>query len=210
MLTPKREVAAAPETGTGSGLHLHLSLWTEKGEPCFVRERGQALPPLMDRAVAGLLGALPHMAPLYAPTVNSYKRYRPHSFAPLRYNWGYDHRGCAVRVAGHQEGARLECRLPGADANAYLAVAACAAAMAYGIEHKLQAQPACKGDAYQDQDSLALYADLAEGLRQFDDSPIAHSLLGRNVVRHYTRLAQAELLWHRTHVTDVEQARGIR
>ncbi|MFC8520644.1 glutamine synthetase family protein [Streptomyces sp. NPDC057257] len=200
---------AAPETGVGSGLHLHVSLWSERGEPCFVHHRGQDLSPLMDHAVAGLIGALPHLGVLYAPYVNSYKRYRPKSFAPLRYNWGIDHRGCAIRLAGHGEGARLEVRLAGADANAYLAAAACIASIAYGIEEKLAAPPACGGDAYRDESAMPLPADLGEALQQFDGSPVADRLLGTDVVRHYTRLAHAELLHHRTHVTDVERQRAI-
>ncbi|MER5450595.1 glutamine synthetase family protein [Streptomyces sp. NPDC002766] len=201
---------AAPETGVGSGLHLHLSLWSEHDEPAFVHHQGQETPPAMALATAGLISALPHMAPLYAPTVNSYKRYRPHSFAPTRFNWGFDHRGCAVRVTGHGQGAHLEVRLAGADANAYLALAAYTAAMAHGIEEKLTVRPACGGDAYQNRDSIPLYPDLAEALAYFEHSTVAQLLIGKDVVRHYASAAQAELDWHRRQVTDLERQRGIR
>ncbi|MGW3135023.1 glutamine synthetase family protein [Streptomyces sp. NPDC001139] len=201
---------AAPETGVGSGLHLHLSLWSEHDEPGFIHQRGEDLPPLMEHAVAGLLSALPHMAPLYAPTPNSYKRFQPHSFAPTRFNWGYDHRGCAVRVTGHGPGAHLEVRLAGADANAYLALAACVAAMVHGIEDRLKGRSACDGDAYQEQGQVPLFADLAEALTYFEHSTIAQSLLGVEVVRHYAQAACAELAWHRRQVSDVERLRGIR
>ncbi|MFL6110283.1 MAG: glutamine synthetase family protein [Catenulispora sp.] len=200
---------AAPATGIGSGLHLHLSLWSEHDQP-FAHERGQELPPLLERAVAGLLSLLPHLAPLYAPTVNSYKRYAPHSFAPTRYNWGLDHRGCAVRICGHGEDTHLEVRLAGADANAYLALAAYTAAIAHGIEERLTLRPACEGDAYQDRSTVALYGDLATALQHFEHSTAAHSLLGEDVVKHYARTAHAELDWHRSHVTDLERVRGIR
>ncbi|MEU3340418.1 glutamine synthetase family protein [Streptomyces sp. NPDC006668] len=201
---------AAPETGVGSGLHVHLSLWSEHDEPGFVHHRGEDLPPLMERAVAGLLSALPHLAPLYAPTPNSYKRFLPRSFAPTRFNWGYDHRGCAIRVTGHGPGAHLEVRLAGADANAYLALAAYVAAMAHGIEERLTARQPCDGDAYQDQASVPLFADLSEALTYFDNSTIAQLLVGKDVVRHYSQAARAELAWHRGHVTDLERQRGIR
>ncbi|MET7694860.1 glutamine synthetase family protein [Streptomyces sp. NPDC005483] len=201
---------AAPETGAGSGLHLHVSLWSERDEPGFAHHRGQELPPLMLRAVAGLLSALPHMAPLYAPTLNSYKRFQPHSFAPVRYNWGFDHRGCAIRVTGHGDGTHLEVRLAGADANAYVALAAYLAAMAHGIEEKVSLRPACDGDAYQDRASIPLYADLAEALQHFEHSTIAQCLLGKDVVRHYAHAARAELAWYRKHVSDLERLRGIR
>ncbi|MGW3134971.1 glutamine synthetase family protein [Streptomyces sp. NPDC001139] len=199
---------AAPETGIGSG--LHLSLWNEHHKPVFSHRRGEHLPPAMAHATAGLISALPHLAPLYAPTVNSYKRYRPHSFAPTRYNWGFDHRGCAIRVTGHGPGTHLEVRLAGADANAYLALAAYTAAIAHGIEEKLTARPACDGDAYQDQGSIPLYPDLAEALAYFEHSTVAHLLLNKNVVRHYAHAARAELTWFRSQITGVERQRGIR
>ncbi|MGQ4479363.1 glutamine synthetase [Streptomyces sp. SAS_276] len=194
----------------GSGLHLHLSLWNEHGDPGFHHSRAQGPPPLMTHAIAGLLSLLPHLAPLYLPTTNSYKRLRPHSFAPTRYNWGIDHRGCAVRVTGHGLGARLEVRLAGSDANIYLALAAYIAAMAHGIEEKLTPRQACEGDAYQDTSSMPVYADLAEAVQHFEHSTIAHSQLGKDVVDHYARAARAELDWHRSRVTDTEQQRGIR
>ncbi|WP_328980598.1 glutamine synthetase [Streptomyces canus] len=201
---------AAPETGIGSGLHLHMSLWTERDEPGLAHHRGQELPPLMLRAIAGLLSALPHLAPLYAPTPNCYKRYQPHSFAPTRYNWGFDHRGCAIRVTGHGNGTHLEVRLAGADANTYLALTAYLAAIAHGLEEKLSPRPACDGDAYHDRNSIPLHADLAETLPHFEHSTIAQSLLGNDIVRHYAHAARAELAWHRTHITDLERQRGIR
>jgi glutamine synthetase len=201
---------AAPQTGIGSGLHLHVSLWTEHGDPGFAHHRGEDLPPLMVHAIAGLTSVLPGLAPLYAPTLNSYKRYRPRSFAPTRYNWGIDHRGCAVRVTGHGKGTHLEVRLAGADANAYLALAAYVAAMAAGIEEKLTLRPACEGDADQDRSGEPVYADLAEALQYFEHSPTATSLFGKDVVEHYAHAARAELDWHRGHVTDTEQLRGIR
>ncbi|MFJ9908731.1 glutamine synthetase family protein [Streptomyces sp. NPDC101152] len=201
---------AAPATGVASGLHLHLSLWNENHKPAFTHRRGDGLPPLMEHAVAGLLSALPHLAPLYAPTVNSYKRFQPHSFAPTHYTWGIDHRGCAIRACGHGPGSHLEVRLAGADANVYLALAAYTAAITHGIEEQLTPWPACEGDAYQDQATVPLYADLAEALTHFEHSTIAHHLLGNNVVRHYTQAARTELAWHRKHVSDVEQQRGFR
>jgi len=201
---------AAPQTGTGSGLHLHLSLWNEHGDPGFTHHRGQDLPPLMTHAIAGLLSLLPHLAPLYWPTVNSYKRLRAHSFAPTRYSWGIDHRGCAVRVTGHGPGAHLEVRLAGSDANAYLALAAYTAAMAHGIEEKLTPPPACEGDAYQDTSAMPVYTDLADAVRHFEHSTVAHSQLSEDVVKHYARAANAELDWHRSQVTDTERLRGIR
>jgi glutamine synthetase len=201
---------AAPETAVGSGLHLHLSLWTLDGEPAFTRHRQRNLSPLMEQAIAGLVPGLPHLAPLYAPTVNSYKRYRPHSFAPTRYTWGTDHRGCAIRVTGHGRGAHLEIRLAGADANAYLALTAYLAALTNGLDNTLAPPPPCTHDAYQDTQAIPVHPDLARAVHYFQDSTFANTLLGEDVVRHYARAAQAELDWHRTRVTDLERHRGIR
>jgi glutamine synthetase len=141
---------------------------------------------------------------------DTYKRYAPHSFAPVRYNWGIDHRGCAVRVCGHGTSTHLEVRLAGADANAYLALAAYIAAMTHGIEERLTVRPVCEGDAYQDSRAVRLYDDLATALQYFEYSTTAHSLLGEDIVKHYARTAHAELDWHRQHVTDLERLRGIR
>ncbi|MFI1392985.1 glutamine synthetase family protein [Streptomyces griseoaurantiacus] len=201
---------AAPETGVGSGLHLHLSLWTPDGEPAFIWHEQQGLPMLMEQAIAGLVSGLPHLAPLYAPTVNSYKRYRSHSFAPTRYTWGTDHRGCAIRVTGHGVGARLEVRLAGADANAYLALTAYLAALTDGIDNALAPPPPCAHDAYQDTQAIPVHRDLAQAVQYFQHSTFADNLLGEDVVRHYARAAQSELDCHRTHVTDLERHRGIR
>ncbi|MFC8520326.1 glutamine synthetase family protein [Streptomyces sp. NPDC057257] len=199
---------AAPVTGVGSGLHTHLSLWSPHGN-AFTYHRGDDLPPALERAIAGLLSALPHLAPLYAPTANSYKRYAPHTFAPTRYTWGFDNRGCAIRVTGVGENAHVEVRLPGADANLYLALAAACAAMIHGIEDCPELPPPCVGDPYTVTDAAAVPADLAEAVRDFDGHKIAYDALGETVVRHYARAAQAEIAWQRSHVTDVERERGV-
>lgn len=124
---------AAPETGIGSGLHFHVSLWHDNA-PASRMPVGADLPDVLQQSIAGLLDALPEMAPLlHAPYPNSYKRYAPHSFAPVNYTWGYDNRTCAVRVAGRREHTRLEVRLAGAHANPYLALAAILASIFHGI-----------------------------------------------------------------------------
>ncbi|MFH9969285.1 hypothetical protein ACH4PR_49960, partial [Streptomyces mirabilis] len=104
---------AAPETGIGSGLHFHVSLWRDS-EPAFETAFGAGIPEALEQSIAGLLDALPEMAPLYAPYPNSYRRFAPHSFAPTTFTWGLDNRTCAIRVAGRHKDTRLEVRLPGA------------------------------------------------------------------------------------------------
>ncbi|MCZ0998016.1 glutamine synthetase [Streptomyces mirabilis] len=167
------------------------------------------LPETMQQAIAGLISAMPYLAPLYAPHANSYKRYTEHSFAPTRFTWGYDNRSCAIRVTGHGAGRHLEVRLPGSDANPYLALAAALAAIHHGLTSEPELPPHTTGDAYQDADALPVPRDLVEALADFDDSKIAQNAFGAAVVRHYAYAAQQEIDAHRKHVTDTELERGF-
>ncbi|MFF7474584.1 glutamine synthetase family protein [Streptomyces sp. NPDC008092] len=199
---------AAPETGVGSGLHLHLSLWRE-GQPAFAITSHRDMPPdPMAHGIAGLVDAMPRLAPLYLPTTNSYKRFAtPRSFAPQFMNWGPDNRGCAIRVTGHGDDAHLEVRLGGADANPYLLTAAALASISHGLDRKLALPSPRLGDAYADRSALPLPPDLADALRDFQTSTLAHELFGTEIVVHYSRAAQSELDEQRRTVTDVERSR---
>ncbi|MCM2576346.1 glutamine synthetase family protein [Streptomyces meridianus] len=197
---------AAPQTGVASGLHVHLSLW--KGEQPVLDE-GEGPSRLAHHAIGGLLEALPDLAPLYAPTINSYKRYAPESFAPTHFNWGVDNRTCAVRVVGHGKGLHLEVRLPGADANPYLALAAVVAAIGHGIDLNLPAGAASTGNAYRASDATPIPATLADALAVFRRSELAEHAFGSSVVAHYARLAEIEVETDRFAVSDLERARGL-
>ncbi|MGW2287115.1 glutamine synthetase family protein [Streptomyces phaeochromogenes] len=199
---------ASPRTDLGSGLHLHLSLWRDGRNAFAIPQEGE-LPETMQEAIAGLLSVLPHLGPLWAPNVNSYKRFRPRSFAPTHFTWGRDNRGCAIRVTGHGDGAHLENRLPGADANPYLALAANLAAIHHGLTEQPELPPQTTGDAYQTDDGLPVPADLVEALADFRSSKIALEAFGPAVVRHYACAARHEIRWHRHHVTDTEWERGF-
>lgn len=199
---------ASPRTDLSSGLHLHLSLWRDGRNAFAIRDEGE-LPDTMQEAIAGLLSGLPHLAPLYAPSVNSYKRFRPHSFAPTHFTWGRDNRGCAIRVTGHGDGAHLEIRLAGADANPYLALAASLAAIHHGLTEQPEFPPQTTGDAYQTDDGLPVRADLVEALADFRSSKLALGAFGPTVVRHYAYAARHEIRWHRHRVTDAERERGF-
>ncbi|MGA5454778.1 glutamine synthetase family protein [Streptomyces umbrinus] len=201
---------ASPQARVGSGLHLHLSLW-DNGRNTFavpgVPGEG-LLPETMQWAIAGLISAMPYLGPLWAPGVNSYKRFVAHSFAPTRFTWGFDHRGCAIRVTGHGDGAHLEVRLAGADANPYLALAAALASIHHGLTDKPVLPPAITGDAYT-ADALRVPADLVESLAYFDNSTIALDAFGPAARNHYSYAAQHEIGWHRDRVTDAELKRGF-
>ncbi|MDX3523350.1 glutamine synthetase family protein [Streptomyces scabiei] len=199
---------AAPETGVASGLHLHVSLWAGE-RSLFAADPGQELPAELAGAIAGLVTGMPHLMPLYAPYPNSYKRFVPRSFAPTFFTWGFDNRTVAVRVTGHGEGRHLEVRLPGADANPYLALAAVCASIHHGLEGSLSLPDPCEGDAYQDTGAQPVARDLVDAVVSFDGSKVAEHAFGESVVRHYARAAYHEIDWHLRHVTDVERARGF-
>jgi len=200
---------AAPQTGLANGMHLHVSLWADatsalSGYDGVLTETGQ-------HAIAGLLIGLPELAPLYAPNTNSYKRFTPESFAPTTFTWGYDNRTCAVRVVGGRRLGlrRLEIRVPGADANPYLALAAVLAAISHGIEHRLDPGPPQPGNAYAARDARPVPATLYDALADFEESHLAHEALGPAVVEHIVRLTELELDHERREVTDTERRRWL-
>ncbi len=186
---------AAPATGTGSGLHLHVSLWDQDDAPVFATDDPGKLPPTMEHTIAGLLTVLPELMPLLAPTPNSYRRYQPHSFAPTHFTWGIDNRTCAVRVTGHGRGIHLEVRIPGADANPYLALAAVCAAIEAGLRHEMIPPAARTGDSYHENSSKAatpIPRDIISATVAFENSAVARDAFGADVVRHYATAAHQE------------------
>src|SRR5919107_199677 len=119
----------------GNSCHIHMSLRGLDGD--FVFDNGSGATEVFDQFVAGVLATLREMTLLYAPNINSYKRFALGSFAPTAVAWGRDNRTCSLRVVGHGESRRLELRLPGADVNPYLALAAMVAAGLHGLDAEL-------------------------------------------------------------------------
>jgi glutamine synthetase len=199
---------AAPETGRANGLHLHVSLWSKSISQFHAPDNDHELSPTGRHAVAGLLAGLPDLGPFYAPNVNSYKRFTPGSFAPTVMSWGRDNRTCAVRVVGRGEGLHLEIRVPGADANPYLALSAVLAAIDHGIEQQLPLGTEETGNAYNGSGTL-VPPTLADALVAFQASALAQNAFGTEVVEHYARLARIELDHHERLVTDAERQRWL-
>jgi glutamine synthetase len=199
---------AAPATGVGSGCHVHLSI-VHDGVPLFAETDGR----MMDAAhhvIAGLLKVLPHLALLYAPTANSYKRFAPGTFAPANFTWGHDNRTCAVRVVGRGDNLHLEIRLPGADTNPYLALTAVLAAALHGLDHKLDPPHPCVGNAFEEAGAAPVPGSLEQALAALHSSPLpASDLLTPAGVEHYTNAARHEITTHRTTVTDLDLRRGF-
>ena len=146
---------------------------------------------------------------LYAPNINSYKRFAPGSFAPTTIAWGTDNRTCAVRLVGRGPSARLENRVPGADVNPYLALAAMLAGGLHGIENELELGPELTGNAYTSGRPRPC-RDAARTRREaWAGSTIARAAFGDDVVDHYTNMADVELAAFDAAVTDWELRRGF-
>jgi glutamine synthetase len=159
--------------------------------------------------VAGQLATLREFTLFYAPNINSYKRFADGSFAPTAVAWGLDNRTCALRVVGHGNSIRVECRVPGGDVNQYLAVAALIAGGLLGIEQELELAEPYAGNAYQAADVQRLPATLAEAAAAFEASAPARSAFGDDVVAHYLNNARVELAAFNAAVTDWERMRGF-
>jgi glutamine synthetase len=190
----------------GSSCHIHLSLRGLDDELVFWKDGART--PLYDHFIAGVLATTADFTLLLAPNINSYKRFADGSFAPTTIAWGLDNRTCAVRVVGHGAGARMENRVPGADANPYLALAAMLAGGLYGIEHELPLEDELVGNAYTS-GRPKVPATLAAAREAFATSEIARATLGDEVVDHYANMADVELTAFNAAVTDWELFRGF-
>ncbi|ALC24248.1 glutamine synthetase family protein [Streptomyces pristinaespiralis] len=192
----------------GNSCHIHLSLRDADGRSVMAGDGPDGMSPLMRHFLAGQLAALRDFSLLYAPTVNSYKRFRPGSFAPTAVAWGHDNRTCALRVVGHGPSTRFENRLPGGDVNPYLAVAGLVAAGLHGIEQRLELPDPCTGNAYSG-DHEHVPTTLREAAELWENSPIAKAAFGDAVVAHYRNMARVELEAFDSAVTDWELRRSF-
>jgi glutamine synthetase len=187
----------------GNSCHIHLSLARDDGSSLFGDEQHT-----FDRFVAGQLAHLRELTLLFAPNVNSYKRFAEGSFAPTAVAWGRDNRTCAMRVVGHGPALRVENRMPGADVNPYLALAAMIAAGLDGIDSELELGPPCEGNAYS-ADLPHVPGNLRDARDLFAGSELAREAFGAEVVDHYLNNARVELAAFDAAVTDWERIRGF-
>ncbi|MFG2619739.1 glutamine synthetase family protein [Streptomyces sp. NPDC048507] len=192
----------------GNSCHIHLSLVDADGNNAMAGDGAGGMSPVMRHFLAGQLAALRDFSLLYAPNINSYKRFRPGSFAPTAVAWGLDNRTCALRVVGHGRSTRFENRLPGGDVNPYLAVSGLIAAGLYGIENRLELPEACTGNAYTG-DYAHVPATLREAAELWENSEIAKAAFGPEVVAHYRNMARVELDAYDSAVTDWELRRSF-
>lgn len=199
---------AKPNERDGSSCHIHMSLRALDGGLAFWDAEADERTPLYDHFIAGVLATMREFTLFYAPNINSYKRFVEGSFAPTAVAWGMDNRSCSVRLVGEGKAARMELRLPGADANPYLALSAMLAGGLYGIEHELELPPMMEGNAY-DSDAQHVPHTMAEARALFANSDIAREVFGQEVVEHYTNYADVEIAKFNAAITDWEVHRGF-
>jgi glutamine synthetase len=192
----------------GNSCHIHLSLRGQDGQPVLSGDGPHGFSPLMEHFLAGQLACLRELTCLFAPNVNSYKRFVAGSFAPTAVAWGLDNRTCALRVVGHGPSLRVENRVPGGDVNPYLAVAALVAAGLHGIEHQLALPAPFVGNAYRS-DAPRVPSSLRDAAQLLAASPVALAAFGAEVVEHYCHAARVELAAFDSTVTDWERRRGF-
>jgi glutamine synthetase len=201
---------AKPNQREGNSCHIHFSLRASDGTPAMAGSGPAHLSPLGESVLAGMLATMRDFSLLYAPNVNSYKRYQPGSFAPIALRWGRDNRTCALRMVGHSpDSVRVENRTPGGDVNPYLAIAGMVAAALHGIENDLRLEPEFPGNAYGDTEGQRMPATLREALGTWEASAVATAAFGDEVVAHYANNARVELTAFDAAVTDWELARGF-
>ncbi|CAM5440421.1 glutamine synthetase [Streptomyces purpurascens] len=192
----------------GNSCHIHLSLADADGGNAMAGDGEGGMSDVMRHFLAGQLAALRDFSLLYAPNINSYKRFQPGSFAPTAVAWGHDNRTCALRVVGHGRSLRFENRLPGGDVNPYLAVAGLVAAGLHGIEQKLELPEPCPGNAYT-ADFAHVPTTLREAAELWENSTVAKAAFGDEVVAHYRNMARVELDAFDAAVTDWELRRSF-
>ena len=195
----------------GSSCHIHTSLWsTEDDRPLMAdATHPTGLSEIGRQFLAGQIHAAKQLAWCAAPYLNSYRRYVPDSWAPTAVAWGEDNRTCGFRIVGHGAGRRVESRVPGADVNPYIALAAAIAAGLYGIDHGLELPDAHQGNAYTATDVERLPSTLADALVALEGSEVASEAFGPDVHHHLVNTARREWALANHVVTDWELARNF-
>jgi glutamine synthetase len=195
----------------GSSCHIHSSLWDADGSTSLMwsDDSPDHLSPAFRGWLGGLVATGRELAWMFAPTVNSYKRYQPESWAPTALAWGRDNRTCGFRLVGHGQGFRIESRIPGADANIYLAFAATVAAGLHGIEQSIDPPPMLEGNAYEATEIPHVPSTLVDAIAEFERSPVADAAFGPSVHAHLVNTAKQEWAAFNRAVTDWERRRNF-
>ncbi len=194
---------------SGSSCHIHSSVWDVESGRSLMEDQEDGSPSDTFRWwLGGLLETAAELSWCWAPYVNSYKRYQPGSWAPTAVGWGPDNRTLGFRVVGHGQGKRVESRIPGADCNPYLALAATIAGGLHGIENRIEPPEPYLGNGYE-ADLPRIPHTLVDAIDLFRSSEKARDAFGEDVVGHLLHLAEAEWDAFNRVVTDWELRRGF-
>lgn len=193
----------------GCGGHLHQSLWRDGKNIFHDPSDPRGMSDAMRSYIAGMLHCLPHILPMYAPTINSFKRLVEGAWAPTTLTWAVDNRTVAIRaLPGGEKSSRLEMRVPASDVNPYLAMAACLASGLYGLKHGLSLEvPETKGNGYRDFNNGTLPNSLREASEKMKSSELARELFGDAFIDHYSMSREWECKEAERAITDWELKR---
>ena len=193
----------------GCSGHVHQSLSDGKTNLFYDAKSSRKMSPLFESYLAGQVACLMEFAPMFWPTINSYKRLVDGFWAPVKPTWGIDNRTASFRViAGSPKATRLETRCPGADVNPYLAKAAVIAAGLYGVENGLKlTAPPITGTNQGAENIPRAPRTLIETTRNFSNSAIARDFLGDTFVEHFAATRDWEWRQWLDGVTDWELKR---
>jgi glutamine synthetase len=198
-------------TEAGNSCHIHVSIFDEKGSRFWDKSAGAGAgggpSEYFRHFLGGLMKYSRELCLFFAPTINAYKRYQSGSWAPTKMAWAHDNRTTGFRVVGHGNAHRIENRMPGGDANPYLAFAATIAAGLAGVEQKLDCGDAYKGNAYADDKLPALPESLKDAAELLEKSEMARAAFGGSVVEFYVHAARHEVRAFEGSVTDWERVR---
>lgn len=193
----------------GNSCHIHISFRDTEGNAVFAdKNADRGMSDMFRHFLAGQIALMREFSLLFAPNINSYKRFAEGSFAPTAIAWGLDNRTLALRVVGQGHGMRVEHRVPGGDVNQYLAVAGLIAAGMYGIENKLELEDITLGNGYESA-KPHVPTSLREAAELFDSSEHARRIFGDDVVNHLVNAARIEVRAFDSAITDWERVRGF-
>jgi glutamine synthetase len=195
----------------GSSFHLHSSVWNEDGSESLMWDANEEhrMSETCRHYLGGLISTGRELAWMYAPYVNSYKRYQPESWAPTALAWAIDNRTCGYRVVGHGKSYRIESRIPGADGNPYLAFAATVAAGLHGIENRIEPPDMYIGNAYEAKDVERVPWNIVEAIGELELSEVAKKAFGDEVHFHLVNTAKQEWARFNQVITDWELRRNF-
>jgi glutamine synthetase len=195
----------------GSSCHIHTSIWNSETDQSVTADHDgtHGMSTKFQSYLAGMLATAREFSWMFAPTINSYKRYQPGSWAPTAVAWGSDNRTCGMRLVGHGSALRVESRIPGADANPYLAFAAVIAGGLHGIEQNLALEAPFVGNAYESTTVPRIPWNIVEAIDLLKNSAAAKSAFGDDVVHHMVTTAEHEWAQFNKAVTDWELRRNF-